>query len=92
MVFLLYGAAMLAALLLLYFFHAHWYWHLLSVLAALAVGMAPPAWIPLPSAWGTARDLILGCTFFFLMVWGLGAPLFSWAKGHRQSPDPHYHS
>jgi hypothetical protein len=80
MVFLLYAAAVLGALLLLYFFHARWYWHVLSVVLALAIGLAPPAWIPLPAAWGMSRDVVLGCVFLFLVVWGLCAPFFAWAR------------
>ena len=87
MVFLLYGIAVLAALALLFFFHANWYWHLGSVILALGIGMAPPGWIPLPAAWGIARDVVVGCIFLFLISWGLCAPLFGWAKGHRPGTD-----
>ncbi len=89
MVFLLYGLAVLAALLLLFFYRAHWYWHVLSVAIALAIGLAPPNWIPMPAAWGMTRDVVLGCVFLFLTIWGVGAPLFGWAKGHGAGPGTH---
>jgi hypothetical protein len=76
MVFLVYAGATVLALLLLYFFHAHWYWHAASVALALAVGLMPPHWIPVPVEWGSTRDMVIGGSFLFLMVWGLGAPLF----------------
>jgi hypothetical protein len=83
MVFLIYGAAAALALLLLYFFHANWYWHALSVAAALAIGVLPPDAVPLPAAWGVTRDMIVGCIFVFLMAWGLCAPLF---RRHHLTP------
>lgn len=63
------GSAVLAPLGFLYFFHAQrWYWHALSVLAALGLGsLSPPPPIP---------DLLLGFIFGFLMVWGIAAPFF----------------
>ena len=83
MVFLTYGSAAALALVLLYFFHAHWYWHVVSVAAALAIGLVPPAMVPIPAAWGATRDLTIGFVFLFLIVWGLGAPLF---RRHHQTP------
>lgn len=76
MVFLIYGAAAVLALVLLYCFHAHWYWHVMSVVVALVIGMMPPDMIPVPAAWGTMRDIILGSIFTFLVIWGIAAPLF----------------
>jgi hypothetical protein len=76
MIPLVYTSALLVALVLLYFFHARWYWHVLSVIVALTIGFLPPNLIPLPLAWGTTRDLIIGWVFVFLMAWGLCAPLF----------------
>ena len=76
MVFLIYGGAAVLALVLLYCFHANWYWHVLSVALALAIGLMPPDMIPVPVAWGQTRDILLGAVFTFLVVWGIGAPLF----------------
>ena len=76
MVFLIYGAMAVLALALLYFFHANWYWHVLSVVVALAIGMMPPNMIPVPAEWGATRDIILGSLFTFLVIWGIAAPLF----------------
>jgi hypothetical protein len=67
---LAFGSAILLALALLYAFHARWYWHVLSILAALAIGLTPP-----PERW-RPPDLLVGSVFLFLFVWGLGAALF----------------
>ena len=69
-VFVAYGASVALALLLVYLFHARWYWHVLSVLAAFVVGLTPP----LAGFDGPTRDLIYGTVFLFLLVWGLGEP------------------
>jgi len=68
-VFSAYAASLILALLLLYWFHARWYWHVLSVALALAIGLAPP---PEALAGRPVFDLVIGCLFVFLMVWGLG--------------------
>jgi len=74
-----YGLSAGLALLLLYLFHARWYWHVLSVLAALAVGFSPPL-----GAWnGPSRDLVYGFVILFLVVWGLGEPFFH--RFHRHA-------
>ena len=83
MVLLAYAGAAALALALLYLLHARWFWHVLSVVAALAIGLLPPGMIPIPAAWGMARDMIVGSVFLFLIVWGLGAPLF---RRHHQTP------
>lgn len=74
-----YGSAMLISLVLLWYFGArHWYWHLLSVVCAFAIGLTP-----LPAAWNTpVATLFVGWIFTFLFVWGLAAPLF--ALSHRE--------
>ena len=74
---LAFGSAILLALALLYAFHARWYWHVLSILAAGAVGLTPP-----PEGW-RPPDLLVGAVFFFLFVWGIGAPFFR--ARHRES-------
>ena len=67
---LVFGCALVLAIAVLYLYHAKsWYWHLLSIALALTLGFLPP----LPEAWrGTVTDLITGCLFLFLFVWGLG--------------------
>jgi hypothetical protein len=71
--FLVYGAAALIALALLYFVRARsWYWHVLSVLAALAVGL-----VPIPPKYNTTQGtLVVGSFFVFLLLWGVAAPFF----------------
>jgi len=86
MVLLIYGAMAILALALLYFFHANWYWHVLSVVAALGIGMMPPGMIPVPAEWGPARDIILGSLFTFLVIWGIATPLF---RRHHQPQETH---
>jgi hypothetical protein len=66
---LVYGAALILALALLYFFRVGWYWHVLSAAAALGLGFTP-----LPSQWGIP-DLLVGFIFLLLLVWGGGSPL-----------------
>ena len=70
LVLLVYGFSLILALALVYLFHARWYWHVLSVLAALAVGFSPPV-----LGWdGISRDLLYGAVVLFLLVWGLAEP------------------
>jgi hypothetical protein len=66
---LLYAAILAVALYLLYHFKARaWYWHGLSVAAALGIGLTPP-----PPGWqGPQYDVLFGSTFLLLFVWGLG--------------------
>ena len=87
MVLLIYGAVAVLALVLLYCFHVKWYWHALSVIVALLIGMMPPDMIPVPAAWGATRDIIVGSLFTFLMIWGLAAPLF---RQHHQAQAAHH--
>ncbi len=67
--FAAYGLAFLAAMLLLYYFHAPWYWHALSVAASVALGVTrfPPEWH------SPEFDLMVGAAFVFLFFWGVGA-------------------
>ena len=72
LVFLNYGVAFALAMVLLYFFHAAWYWHLLSGAAALLLGLTP-----MPAEWqSVGLDLSVGFGFTFLFFWGAAAPLF----------------
>jgi hypothetical protein len=81
---LVYVAALALPLFLLYQFRARtWYWHVLCVAAALALGF-----IPTPPAWKTlAVDMAFGFCFIVLIVWGLGGlMLFHGPKGsHRHA-------
>jgi len=72
-ILLVYGAAVgLAALALYLFGSRRWYWHALSVFAALGLGLAPAP----PEAWrGQTYDVILGFFFVLTMVWGVGGML-----------------
>jgi hypothetical protein len=74
-----YGLAVVFALLLLHFFHMrHWYWHALSIAAAIGLGI-----VRIPEKWsGPAFDLAMGFLFVFLAIWGLAAPFFR--KPHGQ--------
>ena len=65
-----YGFSVVLALWCVYLFHALWYWHVLSVLAALAVGFSPP----LPGWDGPSRDLVYGAVVLFLLTWGMAEP------------------
>ncbi len=78
-----YALSAALALVFLYFFHARWYWHVLSVLVALAVGFSPP----LPGWDGPSRDLVYGFVVLFLLVWGLAEPLVH--RFHRHGV-PHH--
>ena len=72
-VFLSYFAAFGVAVFLLWrFSHVSWYWHLLSVFAALCIGLMPP----ISADWGAGYDLTVGSAFVFLLVWGLADPFF----------------
>jgi hypothetical protein len=72
-VMLVYAAAILAAgVLLLWFHRCSWYWHVFSVALALMVGLAPP-----PAGYeGPAFDLVVGALLMFLMAWGIGGLAF----------------
>src|SRR5437763_14165508 len=87
MVLLIYAAMVVLALALLYFFHANWYWHILSVAVALVIGFMPPDMIPVPAAWGKTRDIILGSLFTFPGTWGMAAPLF---RRHHHAQAAHH--
>ncbi len=81
-----YGFSFALAVGCVYLFHARWYWHVLSVLAALAVGFSPP----IPGWDGPSRDLVYGFTIMFLLVWGLAEPFL---RGHHRHGDhglPHH--
>ena len=81
LVYVVYGFSAVLALFCLYLFHARWYWHVLSVLAALAVGFAPP----LPGWDGPTRDVIYGSVILFLFLWGVAEPLLHRFHRHRMA-------
>jgi hypothetical protein len=78
-VFVAYSVSVALALLFVYLFHSRWYWHVLSVLAALGVGLTPP----LPGLNGPIRDLLYGSVFLFLIVWGCAEPFVH--RFHRRT-------
>lgn len=73
LVFLSYMVAAGVALLLLYIMRARsWYWHVLSVLVGLVIGL-----VPIPESLQTQEGtLAIGFVFTFLIVWGIAAPFF----------------
>ncbi len=73
LVVLVYACSFLLAVVLLYLFHTAWYWHVLSIAAALVIGLWPP---PAPLAGRPVFDLLVGFLFIFLFVWGIGEPFF----------------
>lgn len=79
-VVLLYGVVVSLAVFLLWYFSAQaWYWHVLSLAAALALGL-----MPAPVGWqGPAFDVLFGSVFLFLIVWGVGGMVTY--RSHRAS-------
>lgn len=66
---LIYAVAIGIPLAILYHFGAaHWQWHALAILTALAVGLIPP---PMEFQ-GVLFDAGCGFAFIFLIVWGIG--------------------
>jgi hypothetical protein len=69
-------SAALAGLLLFFSGPKRWYWHLLSLAAALAVGLTP-----VPVKWNTPQaSVVIGVIFVFLFLWGVAAPVFLWCR------------
>jgi hypothetical protein len=72
------GAALLAVLLLFFSGPKRWYWHILSLAAALAVGL-----MPIPAKWNTPQaSVVIGVVFVFLFLWGVAAPVFLSCRRH----------
>ncbi len=69
-------AASVALLILAVFRAARWYWHLLSAVADLAAGLAPP---PAGSG-GDGVYLVADTTCIFFCLWGLLEPFFAAGK------------
>jgi len=72
-VMLAFGVSGVLALFLLYVSGPkRWYWHVLSLLVALVIGL-----VPIPKSLNTPQgSLWIGGVFTFLFLWGLAAPLF----------------
>ena len=85
LVALCYGSATLLSLYLLWHFGAqHWYWHVLSLIAALALGLTP-----MPSILSNQYlTLAVGWIFTLLFLWGVGAPFFAYYRRHLTSHAP----
>lgn len=66
---LVYLLAMGIPIFLLYRYQSRaWYWHTLSIVAALAMGL-----VPIPSQYQKPEfDLLFGFVFILLMIWGAG--------------------
>jgi hypothetical protein len=64
-----YALAFVAAVVVLWRFGgARWYWHLAAVVAALGIGLMPQ----IEGMQGVAYDIVVGCLFIFLFIWGAG--------------------
>ena len=71
----------LAAWLLWRFSHVRWYWHLMSVLIALGIGL-----IPMRESWNRPTiDLLFGSVILLLLIWGAGEWAFRWFHIHRHA-------
>jgi hypothetical protein len=72
-VFLVYAAAFFLATWLDYYFpRVHWYWRVVAIALALAIGLTPPS----PRLNGPEFDLIVGAVFTLLFVWGISEVFF----------------
>ena len=87
LVLLAYGSAAAVAVLLLYRFEPiHWVLHVISLIAALAIGfMKLPPELTTPE--GT---LVVGAAFSFLFIWGAFAPFFHRWHYHAQKHSAHH--
>ncbi len=67
------SAVVLSLYLLWHFGVQHWYWHALSILAAMGLGLAP-----LPEVFNRPEyTLLVGWLFTALFMWGVAAPVVS---------------
>ena len=77
LVALCYGSATLLSLYLLWHFGAkRWYWHVLSIVVALAIGLTPMPTILIHQS----MTLVVGWIFALLFIWGVAAPLFAYRQ------------
>lgn len=81
-VFVYLGSLALASALLYRFEAQAWYWHLLSFVMALGIGLTPLPW----SGGDPAADLMVGFVFSLLFVWGIAGLVISVATacGYHQ--------
>lgn len=79
----LHGAALALAYLLLVFAHEKaWYWHALSIVAAIGVGVS------LLRGWPTYEaELAASLLFAFLLLWGFAGPVL--AELHQRDHPSH---
>ena len=86
-VLLSYGLAVAVAFLLLYRFEpVHWALHIISLIAALAIGF-----VTLPPELTTPEGtLVVGSAFSFLFTWGAFAPFFYRWHYHGQEHSAHH--
>jgi len=68
---LAYAVAAGLALILLYLSGTKpWYWHVLSGVVAVGIGLTP-----IPAKWNTpVTNVVVGFCFVFLMLWAVAAP------------------
>ena len=66
-----YAAAAVFALIFLFFSGTKaWYWHVLSGLAAIGLGLTP-----IPPKYNTsAINIVIGFVFVFMFLWAIAAP------------------
>ena len=81
-VVLCYVSALAGAVALLWYAGVkHWYWHVLSFIAAFAVGLCP-----MPEAWsGPGPTLFVGWLFTILFMWGLLGTVLALSHYHLHS-------
>jgi len=79
---LVYVFAIGAPVLLLRHFHPQaWYWHVLAIAAAVAIGLMPN-----PLGWDNpAVDLVFGLVIVMLLVWGVGGLMFWQPHRHKHA-------
>jgi hypothetical protein len=81
-VFLSYsGVFALSAWLLWRYSHVRWYWHLMSIVLAVGIGL-----MPMKADWNhPAVDLAIGSVFLLLLIWGAGEWAFRALHVHRHA-------